>query len=104
MDFIAMTVNHLIPTARHAAHTLPVTTRTALAVCRWWFWALRVDCSGEWDHTISRLDGAIAVCADIDECQELRFLRYLAAEHSERCYGNECAVLADISFLKPQAD
>ncbi len=99
-----MTIHHLIPVSRCAAHTLPVTTRTALAVCRWWFWALRVDCSGEWDHTISRLDGAIATVADTDERNELRFLRDLAAEHSERCYGDECAALADHAFLRPQAD
>lgn len=101
------TIHHL-PVATVVAQTLPITTRMALSACRWWFWALRADCSAEWDHVISRLEGAIAAVRDIDECNTLRFLRDLAAEHSERCYHNEQTIadlLADDhAFLKHQAD
>ena len=53
-----MTVHNIRPASHPPADTLPgMSLRTTLAVCRWWFWALRADCSGEWDHTISRLFG-----------------------------------------------
>ena len=104
-----MTIHELRPAPHTPADTLPgASLRTTLAVCRWWSWALRTDCSGEWDHTISRLIGAIAFCEDDDTRATLRFLRDLAVEHSERCYHAEqsdiAAMMDDLTLLRPQAD
>lgn len=78
------------------------------AVARWWFWALRFDCSGEWDHTISRLQGALAGHPNSAIRAELRFLLGLAEDHSQDCYDREHAdfdaLFSDITMLKPQAD
>lgn len=99
---------NVIPLSTFAAQTLPISTRLALAVCRWWSGALQFDCSSEWDHVISRLEGAITATTDIDERNALRFLRDLAAEHSERCYHDEQTIAELLSgehaFLKHQAD
>ncbi len=104
-----MTIHHLNPAPHNPPAVAPgLSLRTTLAVCRWWFWALRVDCSGEWDHTISRVVGAIAFCDDDDTRVTLRFLRDLAVEHSERCYHAEqsdlTAMMDDLALLRPQAD
>ncbi len=78
------------------------------AVAWWWRRALRVDCSDQWDHTISHLHGAIMTHPDAEIRAELRFLRDIAEDHSHRCYEREQAdigsLLDGIHLLQAQAD
>ncbi len=86
-----LTDNHIKNgTPRHTA-ALEADPIIRDAVARWWFWALRFDCSSEWDHTISRLQGALAGHPHPAARADLRFLLGLAEEHSQECYDREHA-------------